>query len=165
MRASLKALSHPYPAASLELDQIERSASRSERLPIMTTFLLPIYKYHLWSDYQSRALAGAAQIATAAKAYKFTHGTYPASLEELTKAGWRLPADPFTGQPYHYRRESQGLAVWSVGPDLIDNGGLDYATAKIARDKPGYDFVFRCSDVLAPSDSTSRSRLQQRSRR
>ncbi len=149
MRDYLRALDEPYPQA---LRRMEASQAKAEQfspirlqMPLVTPFLLTSGDYALWQDYQSRARAGAAAIACAAKAYKSTHAHYPASLKDLTKTGWRLPSDPFSGKPYHYARENQGLAVWSVGPDLTDNGGVDFAASKLRWNQSGYDFVFRCS--------------------
>ena len=150
MQRSIEAARKPYPEAGREMKKIRADAKRQQlllfRVPVVSTMLLPLIDPLLWSDYYRRALTGAAQIAAAAKVFKQAHGHYPDTLTDLTRGGWRLPSDPFTGSPYHYRREKQGLAIWSVGPDLTDNGGLDY-DPKVHKDReqPGYDFVFRCS--------------------
>ncbi len=114
---------------------------------IMTRMLTPNGAPFLSSVYHHLALAGAAQIAAAAKAYKAIHGRYPASLDELSKDGWRLPEDPFSRAPYHYAREGKGIAVWSVGPDLVDNHGVDWNNKyeDMPGYRPGFDYVFRCS--------------------
>ncbi len=61
----------------------------------------------------------------------------------LGKAGWKLPLDPFTQEPYHYRRDHKGFPVWSVGPDLTDNHATAYDPLTFREDQPGYDLVFR----------------------
>jgi hypothetical protein len=55
---------------------------------------------------------------------------YPAALSELMPA-WlsAVPLDPFDGQPLRYRTKGSGYALYSIGPDLKDDGG-ERKTAK-----------------------------------
>jgi len=62
------------------------------------------------------------QAVLALKAYRHQHGRYP---EQLAAVSWPLPGDPFSGQALHYRREGKGFRVWSIGPNLRDDGGID----------------------------------------
>jgi hypothetical protein len=34
-----------------------------------------------------------------------------------------VPADPFDGQPLRLKKLDDGLVIYSVGPDLADDGG------------------------------------------
>lgn len=104
---------------------------------------LPMTFTLLWHKMEGSARLRAAQIALAAKAYKGEHGAYPASLADLTQDGWKLPLDPFTDQPYRYQQVGGGFIVYSVGPDLTDNGGTNFDWNRFKPDQPGYDFVFR----------------------
>jgi hypothetical protein len=56
--------------------------------------------------------------------YQQTHGRWPATLQE---AASKLPRDavidPFSGGRLHYVREGDGYLLYSVGPDLKDDGG------------------------------------------
>jgi hypothetical protein len=51
-----------------------------------------------------------------------------------------VPEDPYTGQALKYKVDEDGYAVYSVGPDLTDDGGDDVQKAG-QRHPP--DFVFR----------------------
>ena len=105
--------------------------------------------------HRDEALAefGLMQIALALRTYRAEHSEYPASLSELSTAGWSLPADPFSGQPFIYRREGKGYLVYSIGSDLADSGGLDQKAARRKNlefskkgkvyDPTQYDIVFR----------------------
>ncbi len=73
---------------------------------------------------QGAAELGAVQTALAVTAYRGEHRRYPATLADLERAGWKLPRDPFTQQPYRYQRRGQGFIVYSVGPDGRDDGGI-----------------------------------------
>ncbi len=61
----------------------------------------------------------------ALKAYKYERGSYPASLKDLRKTlDWQLPKDPFSGQQFVYVPEEDGFILYSIGPNMIDDGGL-----------------------------------------
>lgn len=60
----------------------------------------------------------------AAIAYADRCGAYPQSLAEAqTKLGWKLKDDPFSGKPFIYKRKGGGFLLYSIGEDLVDNGG------------------------------------------
>jgi hypothetical protein len=64
------------------------------------------------------------QVFLALQAYKARYGGYPASIKELkSKLGWRLPKDPFSGKDFIYKRQAKGFILYSVGPDMKDDGG------------------------------------------
>jgi hypothetical protein len=60
----------------------------------------------------------------AADRYRQEHGQWPAALTDLVPSllGSVL-ADPYDGQPLRYGRLADGVRVYSVGPDGIDDGG------------------------------------------
>jgi len=84
----------------------------------------------------------AAQVALAVAIYRAEHGRYPASTSDLAADGWDLPDDPFGGGPLHFRLEPNGFVVWSVGPNLRDDGAVRYGPPMSYEDGP-YDIVFR----------------------
>jgi hypothetical protein len=62
--------------------------------------------------------------AIAAERYRRAHGTWPKTLDDLSPAFLAaVPPDPFDGAPLRYKRLADGIVVYSVGPDGIDNGG------------------------------------------
>lgn len=65
------------------------------------------------------------RIALAIAAHRADHGDYPLSLNDLIPEYINaIPPDRFNDEPLHYTRtEDGGARVWSVGPDLDDNGG------------------------------------------
>jgi len=64
------------------------------------------------------------QVAVALEVQRARDGVYPETLAELDALPrFTVPADPFTGAPLHYRRTARGFLLWSVGPDLDDDGG------------------------------------------
>jgi hypothetical protein len=57
--------------------------------------------------------------------YEKEKGRYPASLDELVKAGYlkKLPMDPYSDDPLVYRKTESGFILYSFGMDLKDDGG------------------------------------------
>jgi hypothetical protein len=71
------------------------------------------------------------RLGLAAVRYKQEHGAYPPDLRAF---GAQDILDPFTGQPFIYRPEPNGFLLYSVGPDLADDGGTDYDYKKTKGD-------------------------------
>jgi len=56
--------------------------------------------------------------------YHVRHGAYPAALQDLTPDCLpALPLDPFAEKPFCYRTDPDGYTLYSVGPNLTDDGG------------------------------------------
>lgn len=50
--------------------------------------------------------------------------------------------DPFSGKPFAYRREGSGFCLYSIGPNLKDDGGKEPSEpGKIGEEG---DMVWRC---------------------
>ncbi|TAK96873.1 MAG: hypothetical protein EPO07_14040 [Verrucomicrobia bacterium] len=81
--------------------------------------------------------------ALAVENYRNETGGLPKELEELVpKYFAEVPEDPFTGLGLEYRRTKNGYALYSVGRDRQDNGGLEQADKKESDDKKSYDITF-----------------------
>jgi hypothetical protein len=86
--------------------------------------------------------------ALAVERYRLRHGRWPESLDALVPDLLRaVPMDPFDGKPLRYRRNAEEVAVYSVGPDGKDDGGV-IAPRDLGR-KEGPDLGFRLWDVAA----------------
>jgi hypothetical protein len=93
------------------------------------------------SYWRSQAQLRAAIVALAVERYRREHGRWPSSLAELVPD--KLPhiyIDPYDGQPLRYRRNKEGVVIYSVGQDKIDDGG------KLDRIKPGADIGIQLWD-------------------
>ncbi len=80
--------------------------------------------------------------------YFHEHAAYPDSLEQIVRHGLdEVPADPFgNGEPIRYRRErnaADGVTIWSIGPDGIDEGGGEYFADKDNRKDDRGDITCR----------------------
>ena len=92
---------------------------------------------------QSRLRCSIAAIG--AERYRLRHGHWPDSLAALApEFAPVVAADPFDGEPLRYRRLPDGVVIYTVGPDLTDNGGNLSAAIPPA---DGTDIGFRLWDV------------------
>jgi hypothetical protein len=72
----------------------------------------------------SRAQRRLTEVALALAASKIDHGAYPATLTELSPKDLKtVPLDPFSDKPFIYRPNAATYTLYSVGPNMIDDGG------------------------------------------
>src|SRR5262249_23292576 len=83
--------------------------------------------------------------ALAVERYRLVHGDWPHDLAALVPAYLKdVPNDPYDGQLLRYRRLPEGVVVYCLGPDLIDNQG----TLNRSSEPPdGTDIGFQLWDV------------------
>ena len=61
----------------------------------------------------------------AAERFRLDTGRLPKSLEELVPTYLdTLPVDPFTATPLRFAVTEEGIVIYSIGENLIDDGGL-----------------------------------------
>ena len=104
-----------------------RGLERDARAHAKSTwaFLVPTVISTADQQRASRARDRCAIVALAAERYRLEHGNWPTGAGDLVKAGLlKEPLlDPYDGKPLRWKRTPTGLNIYSVGPDLIDNGG------------------------------------------
>jgi hypothetical protein len=65
-------------------------------------------------------------VALALAAYRARYEEYPSELAELVPDYLGdLPLDPYSDGPLIYRRNGVGFLLYAVGPNLVDDGGVD----------------------------------------
>lgn len=137
MDARIALLDKPYPAALDALDALEKQDEvrlEAGKLALAKTWA---WKITLMADEDAGGLAAAraCMFGFGCRLFRLKTGAYPETLAELAaklpEHFKELPADPFTGKPFLYRRTASGCLIWSVGSDRADDGG-----------DPKKDFVF-----------------------
>jgi ABC-type transport system involved in multi-copper enzyme maturation permease subunit len=97
------------------------------------------------NSLRNKAALRCAAAALAAERFRLRHGRWPEGLDELVPDDLaRVPPDPFDAAPMRFRRLDDGLVVYSVGPDGVDDGGT---LARGQDDAGGKDVGFRLWDV------------------
>jgi len=97
------------------------------------------------STAYNQNLVNEGQIVCALERYHLTHGEYPATLEALVPQFIaKLPHDIIGGQPLHYGRAEDGkFALYSIGWNEKDDGGMVAVTKSGAEDREQGDWVWR----------------------
>lgn len=101
-----------------------------------------IYYKVMTRDVKTRTKASMLETALALRAYKLEKGNYPASLDELVPAYLPLvPQDVFANKPLQYKRDGASYKLWSIGPDMKDDGGKPvHDASKSLRQQTFVDF-------------------------
>ncbi|MCC6488106.1 MAG: hypothetical protein IT364_11460 [Candidatus Hydrogenedentes bacterium] len=64
------------------------------------------------------------EVGLAISQYHAEHGDYPEALDAAPPyLGGEVPSDPYTGTPLMYEKRGAGYVLYSVGPNLKDDGG------------------------------------------
>jgi hypothetical protein len=104
---------------------------------------MPVFTKALsWRDSTSVEVAGS-RIFLALYAYHARFHAYPGTLDDLkTRLGWQLPEDPFSGNPFIYKQKDHGFLLYSIGPNLKDDGGHPRNRTIGPHEDDNYDIVW-----------------------
>jgi hypothetical protein len=117
----------------------------SDHMSITEMFVYSMEKFAR-SCRRSQARLRCASCAVAVERFRLQHGRWPQRLVELCPGFLKeVPVDPFAGQPLRFRRLDDGVVIYSVGLDGIDNGGN--VQRHKSPDEPGTDLGFQLWDV------------------
>jgi hypothetical protein len=76
------------------------------------------------TEYRWLAYSRTLSTALAAERYRITRGHWPGSLNRLVPDFLEtVPLDPYDGMPLRMRKLTNGLTIYSVGSNLVDDGG------------------------------------------
>ncbi|HET6453590.1 MAG TPA: hypothetical protein VFI02_04245 [Armatimonadota bacterium] len=101
-----------------------RFGTSDTRFPFLVSgILLPNFPPVHWD--RAMAKVAGSQILLALHVHRNKYGSYPETLADLGKRlGWEIPTDPFSGKAFVYQRTGEGFVLYSIGPNLRDDGGL-----------------------------------------
>jgi hypothetical protein len=126
-------------------EQIPAMANIQKRMneqPMVARLLLPAVAKVAEANCRIQARLRNALVAVAAERYRLRHKAWPETPAALVRDGLleEVPADPYDGQPLRWRLVADGVTIYSIGPDLTDNGGIADRQNPLA---PNTDLVFR----------------------
>jgi hypothetical protein len=105
---------------------------------LLCTSLTSPVEYHFYAN----ALLRSALTAVAAERYRLAHGQWPGRLEQLVPDFLpEIPGDPFALGPLRYRRLKDGVVIYSVGSNKVDDSGD--VRVRAGEGKMPLDFGFR----------------------
>jgi hypothetical protein len=113
--------------------------------PLIVRMLSPAVGKGFQANWRNQANLRCSGVALAVERFRLQQGRWPDRLEDLVPALLQeIPRDPFDGAPLRFRRDKEGVAIYSVGPDGKDDGGaFDFLNTH----KDGTDFGFRLWDI------------------
>lgn len=125
----LYAATLPYPDSVKIITRAVDASYEPSWFPMIHTVLYPAFaRAHVAmavGDAETLICATAAAI----ERHRAVHGILPDLLDELVGVYIHsVPEDPFDLQPLRYRKEADGYVLYSVGPDCVDDGGIQGAT-------------------------------------
>jgi len=126
MDALIPAARMPYQEARTITETMEAELSDGLVLPSLSNILLPSLNHFF--QYTAEHEAGITQgiLTVSLERYRLAHGAPPDRLDTLIPHYLdAMPMDPFSQQPFHYRREGDGYTIYSVSANGIDDGGVE----------------------------------------
>ncbi|HUS80068.1 MAG TPA: hypothetical protein VM283_02300 [Armatimonadota bacterium] len=144
-RWALPLMDKPYRLTRGGGSEQEEWLNATPRLAVLTQILYPVFARARAKRDGSIARLDELRVALELKEYRRAWGSYPKSLDALAQTpGWAIPEDVFAGRPFHYRRQGEGFVLWSIGPDLEDDGGIPpKPRSDLERDEA--DIVWTCT--------------------
>jgi hypothetical protein len=128
-------------------DRLNELRDEFESIPgnrgFWTRYLLPPRLRTFDSEARLDAQLGTAELALAVRIYKAKHKFYPSSLAQLVPDILpELPKDPYTGEDFLYNPRGMTILIYSVGPNLKDDGGTSWEVTRRVADG---DIVWKLS--------------------
>jgi hypothetical protein len=106
-----------------ELTALAAEPSAQVRFP-GTLYMTPQLGAQAQSHLQAQAAVVLARTAIACERYRVAHDKLPAKLDDLAPEFLEsAPRDPCDGKPLRYVNDAGGVRLYSIGGDLIDQGG------------------------------------------
>jgi hypothetical protein len=136
MEQAYVSASMPYAEFTARMERMRPHWEEQGVFVSSLSYALPLVK----SCYRSDAFNLVAYTALAMHRYRAAHNRFPETLAELTPEVIPIvPSDPFDQKPLKLKQTERGWIIYSVGPDMRDDGGrpLDQST-----DKGDIDFEF-----------------------
>jgi hypothetical protein len=122
MNEAVKVAQLPEPRQRQRLEELEAAAREQ---PPLVALLAPAVSKVAAATQREHALLRCAVVMLAAERYRRRQERWPESPQALVDGGLLkgVPADPYTGTPIRLKRLPDGLVIYAVGPDGVDNGG------------------------------------------
>lgn len=123
------------------LDRLEQEVRHADFSNLFVRLLLPAVSKVASAGWRDKALLRCALVGVAAERFRLAQGRWPQTIEELCPTYLKMvPLDPYDGKALRMRALPDGLLIWSIGPDGVDDGGAANRKMVIAK---GTDLIFR----------------------
>jgi hypothetical protein len=147
--AKLPAAKRDAAFKEMEADLRIQDGNRDRR-QTLALMLLPAFSKVAQAEQRTQSLLACAVAGLAAERFRLQERRWPNTLDELVGAGLlkEVPIDRYDGKPLRLRRTTNGLAIFSIGPDGKYAGkGLDDDADPNPPNPPAFRVEFRLWDV------------------
>jgi hypothetical protein len=104
-----------------------RNIVRRQVAKALTVSLMPAVGVACEAETRAHTRDALGQLGLALSAYRAEHADYPESLNVLApRYIARVPRDFFNEQPLHYKQQTHGFLLYSVGANTMDDGGSTF---------------------------------------
>jgi hypothetical protein len=126
MQKHLAALVLPYPARFVAAQHLGTSPNVTNRFYVFSAMLLPALSKIHTRETEHLARVRVAAAALAIERFRVAHGgALPERLQQLAPGLCQTaPTDPIDGQTLRYKTHGTSYAVYSIGSDGTDDGGV-----------------------------------------
>lgn len=147
----------PMSAEALAFDEEKFINERIPRWDVISRAMLPSLSRAIHLGLRARANASLGEAVIAIRRYQLAHESAApaglADLKELVSPGALL--DPFTGESLRYRQDDEGWVVYSLGPNMTDEGGTESETQRWDKFDIAFRFPREPRKVLPPAEPDS----------
>jgi hypothetical protein len=126
---ALRLMNQSVAAAKLPAEKQQQAFDETEDAMRSSTGIakqiLPASRKVSEAYLRQQANLRCAHAAIAAERYRIKHRRWPGSLDALCEEGLlpAVPLDPFDGLPLRFKSLRDGIAIYSIGFDRVDNDG------------------------------------------
>ena len=118
----------PYFESRPQWKDLSEQLTHDVNTSLITRVSVPLLVNYAEIAARWDAIRQAAQLGLAAEQYRFRYDKLPAQLDDLAPEFIpAVPLDPFDGKPMRMKRTEHGLIIYSIGPDMVDDGGAPLA--------------------------------------
>ncbi len=129
------------PASEINAIWEKRLAAIEESYWLMVKMIAPSHSRIQAQGENARARMQAAALSVAALRFYRREGRWPDDLDVLTPDYiMEMPSDPFSGRPFIYRILDDGIIIYSVGTNGIDDGGRPHLMATSEQERRDCDY-------------------------
>jgi type II secretory pathway pseudopilin PulG len=113
------------PFTPTTIEQTSEGATKAARHGLLTSIIVPALQRYVERVVMDEAFRATALAAIAVDRYRLDHdGAFPARLDALVPQYMDdVPLDPFDGHPLRFIVRNDQALIYSIGPDLKDDGG------------------------------------------
>jgi hypothetical protein len=108
---------------------------------ILADLLAPAHGMAGLAFLRVKAILRVGRVMVAVERFRLAHGRWPEAIDTLVPRFLEaVPIDPFTGRELILKKLGDGVVIYSLGADQMDNDGKFEPRG---RDDPGYDLGYR----------------------